>query len=176
MAAFTGLRPVKLNYAVKCRFSANLGFLWKDRPFLDRIERATAAGFGAIEFHHDAQSCNLEALRDALAQTGLPVLGTNARMGETAGCAAIAGMGNQSRRDIHAAVKAAEAIGASTVHVLAGRVIGNGDYSQYLDVLRYALTASDLTILIAPISGSAMPDYFLDSLDLAMEAIDENRP
>ena len=27
------------------RFSANLGFLWKDRPFLDRIAAARAAGF-----------------------------------------------------------------------------------------------------------------------------------
>ncbi|WP_173932684.1 TIM barrel protein [Chelativorans sp. Marseille-P2723] len=162
-----------MDYAGQCRFSANLGFLWKDRPFLERIGRAAATGFEAVEFHDDAQFYDLEALRDALAQAGLPVLGINVRMGQTAGCAAIPGMGNQARRDIDAAVEVAEAIGASAVHVLAGKVNGSGDYSQYLDVLRYALTTSDLTILIEPISGYAMPGYFLDSLDLAMEAIDE---
>ena len=30
------------------RFSANLGFLWPDRPLLDRIDAAAAAGFRAI--------------------------------------------------------------------------------------------------------------------------------
>lgn len=173
MAALPGLRAVKMDYAGQYRFSANLGFLWKDRPFLDRIGRAAAAGFEAVEFHDDAQSCDLEALRDALAQSGLPVLGMNVRMGETAGVAAIPGRGDEARRDIDAAVEVAETIGASALHVLAGKVSGSGDYCQYLDVLRYALTNSDLTILIEPISGSAMPGYFLDSLDLAMEVIDE---
>ena len=31
------------------RLSANLGFLWPDRPILDRIDAAAAAGFKAIE-------------------------------------------------------------------------------------------------------------------------------
>ena len=33
------------------RFSANLGFLWPDRPLLARIDAAAAAGFKAIELH-----------------------------------------------------------------------------------------------------------------------------
>ncbi len=36
-------------------FSANLGFLWTDRPFLERIAAARAAGFSAVEFHDQAQ-------------------------------------------------------------------------------------------------------------------------
>ena len=31
------------------RFSANLGFLWSTLPLLERIERAAASGFKAIE-------------------------------------------------------------------------------------------------------------------------------
>ena len=33
------------------RFSANLGFLWPDRPLVDRIDAAAAAGFRAIDLH-----------------------------------------------------------------------------------------------------------------------------
>lgn len=33
------------------RLSANLGFMWPDRPLLDRIEAAARAGFGAVELH-----------------------------------------------------------------------------------------------------------------------------
>ena len=33
------------------KFSANLGFLWPDRPLLDRIAAAAKAGFKAVELH-----------------------------------------------------------------------------------------------------------------------------
>jgi 2-dehydrotetronate isomerase len=33
------------------RFSANLGFLWPDRPLLERIDAAARAQFKAIELH-----------------------------------------------------------------------------------------------------------------------------
>lgn len=156
-----------------CRFSANLGFLWKDHPFLERIPLAAAAGFDAVEFHDEAQGCDPVALRDALALAGLRVEGLNVRMGETAGCAAIPGMGDQARRDIDAAIAVADSIEAGAVHVLAGRTAHVDAYGQYVENLRYALAASDLTILIEPISQRAMPGYFLDTLDLAMRVIEE---
>ena len=33
------------------RFSANLSFLFLDRPFLDRFAAAAACGFKGVEFH-----------------------------------------------------------------------------------------------------------------------------
>ena len=33
------------------RFSANLGFLWPDRPLLSKIDAAARAGFKAVELH-----------------------------------------------------------------------------------------------------------------------------
>ena len=71
------------------RFSANTGFLWKERPFLERIARAGACGFDAVEFHDEAQREGLDDVRAALRDAGLPVIGINTAMGETAGCAAI---------------------------------------------------------------------------------------
>ncbi|WP_308914755.1 TIM barrel protein [Jannaschia sp. LMIT008] len=139
------------------RFSANTGFLWKDRPFLDRIAAARAAGFEAVEFHDEWRDHDPDAIRDAL--DGMPVLGLNVRMGETAGCAAMPG--GQARADIDAAVAMARALGAGGVHVLAGKVERNDDsIAAYVANLTYACDAGpDLTILIEPLCARAMPVY-----------------
>ena len=89
------------------RFSANTGYLWKDLPFLDRIRQAAKYGFDGVEFHDEAQKADRAALKDVLAETGLPVYGLNVRMEETFGCAAIPGMGDQAKRDVDAAVEVA---------------------------------------------------------------------
>ena len=75
---------------VNYRFSANTGYLWQELPFLDRIRRAAAAGFEAVEFHDEAQRADLFELKDTVAEAGLPVLGINIYMGETTGSAAVA--------------------------------------------------------------------------------------
>ena len=59
-----------------------------------------------------------------LAETGLPVLGLNTRMGDTSGCAAVPGAEAQARADIDAAVRVADAVGAGAIHVLSGKAEG----------------------------------------------------
>ena len=81
------------------RFSANTGYLWKERPFLDRIRCAAANDFQALEFHDEAQREDRAALKALLAETGLPVIGLNVRLGDTLGCAAIPGAADQAKRD-----------------------------------------------------------------------------
>lgn len=155
------------------RFSANTGFLWKELPFPDRLRAAAAAGFDAVEFHDEAQSSDFVQIRDILAETGLPVCGLNARMGDTAGCSAIAGQEIQACRDVDAAVRTAQALGAGAVHVLAGRTGAQGDRSAYIRVLRHALDNSDIVILIEPICSAAMDDYFLYDIGMAAEIVQE---
>lgn len=155
------------------RFSANTGFLWKSLPFLERIERAAAAGFEAVEFHDEAQSADPAALDDTLARSGLPVTGLNVRMGETSGCAAIPERADQARREIDAAVALAERLGAGAVHVLAGRTEAAGAEDAFRAALTHALDAGDRTILIEPICRAKMPGYFLHDLGHAARIIDE---
>ena len=52
------------------KFSANLGFLWNDRPLPDAIRAAKAAGFDAVECHwpYDVPAADTLA---ALNETGL---------------------------------------------------------------------------------------------------------
>ncbi len=65
------------------KLSANLGFLWTDRPLSEAILSAANAGFQAVECHwpydHDAGQ-----IADILVQTGLPMLGLNTRKGDVA--------------------------------------------------------------------------------------------
>src|SRR5436309_3000848 len=76
------------------RFSANLGFLWPDRPLLDRIAAASDAGFRAVELHwpYDVPA---EAVRSACGSRGLELLGLNTAVGDASkgdsGLAAVPG-------------------------------------------------------------------------------------
>lgn len=155
------------------RFSANTGFLWTGLPFPDRLRAAAAAGFDAVEFHDEAQRHDLSEIRDILQATGLPVCGLNVRMGQTSGCAALPGHEDQARRDIDAALAAAQALGAGAVHVLAGRAADGGDRAQYLRVLRHALQSGDRVILIEPICRAAMADYVLPDIEAAAAILAE---
>ncbi|TNC63096.1 hydroxypyruvate isomerase family protein [Rubellimicrobium roseum] len=155
------------------RFSANLGFLWKELPLPERIRRAGAADFDALEFHDEAQTADPGALRAALHETGLPVLGLNARMGATAGLAALPGAEAQARADIEEAARTAERVGAKAIHVLSGRSHGSAARDCYVANLRHALQTFGGTVLIEPICQAANPGYFMNSLDLAVAVQDE---
>ena len=155
------------------RFSANTGFLFKDRPFLDRIDAAAAAGFDAIEFHDEPQGVDPDRLAASLAAAKLPVCGLNIRMGDTAGCAAIPGAEAQARADIDAAAAVANAVDAGAIHVLSGRTDAVAARSCLIGNLRYALGRCDRIIVIEPICRAAMPGYFLHDLDQAVGVLDE---
>ena len=109
------------------KFSANLGFLWADRPLPDAIRAAKAAGFDAVECHwpYDAMPGDVEA---ALAETGLPMLGLNTRRGNVGigenGLAALPGRETDAQAAIVEALAYAKAIGTSAVHVMAGNSSG----------------------------------------------------
>lgn len=155
------------------RFSANTGFLYRELPFLERIGAAAAAGFDAVEFHDEAQGADPGALAAALAAAGLPVLGLNVRMGETAGRAAIPGAEAEARADIDAAAAVAGAVGAGAIHVLSGRAEGDAARAALVGNLRHALGRFPGTVLIEPICRAANPGYFLSSLDQTLAILAE---
>jgi hydroxypyruvate isomerase len=159
------------------RWSANLGFLWKELPLGERIARAAAAGFAAVEFHDLPQGEDIESIAAICRRNAVDVVGLNTRHGDTTGCAAISGRTDQARAEIVAALEAAAKLGASRVHVLAGDAAdGTAARRSYIENLRYACDRAvpmGIDILIEPISPRAMPGYFLSSLELADALIDE---
>jgi 2-dehydrotetronate isomerase len=148
------------------KFSANLGFLWPDRPLLARIDAAAAAGFKAIELHwpYDVPPADLRATYE---RHGLEMLGINtpidAAKGEF-GLAAVPGRQQDFREGFGRAVRYARAIGARSIHVMAGDVPPERraeGTEQFLDNLGWAAEqAPELTLLLEPINKRDRPGYF----------------
>ena len=160
------------------KFSANLGFLWNDRPLPEAIRAAKAAGFDAVECHwpYDVPAAQTKA---ALMETGLQMLGLNTRRGNTAigenGLAALPGREADARAVIDEALAYAAAISAGAVHVMAGNTNGPRARRSFCENLAYACDKADdaTTILIEPLNHYNAPGYFLNSTGQAADIIRE---
>lgn len=161
------------------RFSANLGFLWTDRPLPEAIRSAKAAGFDAVECHwpYDVPAVEVQA---ALRETGLPMLGLNTRRGNVAagdnGLSALPGRVDEARAAIDEAIAYAVATGTGAIHVMAGFAEGAEAHSCFVENLHYACAQAvphGLTILIEPLNSHDCPGYFLKTTSQARAIIDE---
>lgn len=161
------------------KFSANLGFLWTDRPLPDAVHAASAAGFDAVECHWPYDTPAAE-LRAALEATGLPMLGLNTRRGDVEagenGLSALPGRIDEARAAIDEALAYADAIGAANVHVMAGFATGAEAHTVFVENLSYACEAAgakDISILIEPLNHYDAPGYFLSTTEQAEAIIAE---
>ncbi|OWV72362.1 isomerase [Rhizobium sp. R339] len=160
------------------RFSANLGFLWTDRPLPDAIRAAKAAGFDAVECHWP-YSVPVAATKAALEETGLPMLGLNTSRGNTAigenGLSALPGREADARAAIDEALAYAAGLSASAVHVMAGNSSGPRARRTFCENLAYAcdVAGDAVTILIEPLNPYNAPGYFLNGTQQAADIIRE---
>lgn len=161
------------------QFSANLGFLWTDRPLPDAIHAAKAAGFHAVECHWPYDTPATE-VKTALGETGLPMLGINTRRGDVEagdnGLCALPDRGDEAIMAIAEAVEYAEAIGAGAVHVMGGFAEGEEAHQIFLRNLYVATQISkhrNIKILIEPLNRFDAPGYFLKTTAQARDIIDE---
>lgn len=158
-------------------FSANLGFLWTDRPLPDAVEAAAAAGFDAVECHMPYAYDPAEVGR-VLDATGLDMVSLNTRIGDRPdefGVAAIPGREVLARQYIDEAVSYAVAIGCRKVSVVAG-ITGRTAEAEatYRGNLRYAADQAaphGVQILIEPLNTGISEDYHLVSADRGVETI-----
>lgn len=159
------------------KFSANLGFLWRELSLPDAIRAAQGAGFDAVECHWPFDT-DPKAIHEALFETGLAMISLNTRPGgsETGdfGLAALPGREQEARAAIDEALAFAAEIGAGHVHVMAG--ICNGDQAGecFMANLHYACTKAQplgITVLIEPINGKDVPGYFLADTKQACDLI-----
>lgn len=161
-------------------FSANLGFLFTDRPMVDRIHAAAQAGFDAVECHFPFDT-NATNLRDALEATGLSMLGLNTVPGDVAngdfGLCALVGREVEARAAIDQAVAYGAQIGAANVHVMAGRTDGGHEAeAMYRNNLAYACDSAarqHMGILIEPINHRDVPGYHLSKTEHAINLIED---
>jgi 2-dehydrotetronate isomerase len=162
------------------RFAANLGYLFTERPLIERFGAAAAAGFTAVElqFVYDHAP---SALRAEIDRHGLTVLGVNTAPGQQAsgefGVAAIPGREQEFAAIFQQALDYIVALGGCQIHCLAGRVPPEQRPAAETTFVKNLARAADLaaakniTLLIEPINPRDRPNYFLNRIEHAADVI-----
>jgi hydroxypyruvate isomerase len=160
------------------RFAANLGYLFTERPLIERIAAAAACGFKAIElqFPYDVPA---SAVKAAIAKNKLTILGINTPFGREGefGLAAVPGREQDFQLLFARALDYIASIGGSAVHCLAGKVAPEQRPAAervFIDNLKWAAelaAAKNIAVLIEPINARDRPNYFLNRVEHAADII-----
>lgn len=160
--------------------SANLGFLWPDRPLLQRVEAASHAGFRAVELHwpYEVPAAEMKA---ACSGQGLTLLGLNTVVGDAArgdrGLGAQVGREAEFQAAVDQSIAYCRASGAGAIHCMAGvvpeeqRPAARETFLRNLEAA--AAKAADLTLLLEPLNPRDMPGYFYSTVGEAASIIAE---
>jgi hydroxypyruvate isomerase len=166
------------------RFSANLGFLWPDRPLVARIEAAARAGFRAVEMHWPYE-VSAGDVAEAARQNEVTLLGINTAPGRfeagERGLGAVPGRERDFQASMEQAVEYCRVSGATAIHAMAGnvpaaqRMAARAVFAQNLRMAAAKAAARGLTVLLEPLNGNDNPGYFYSTLAEAVSLIDELR-
>ncbi|MEO7885692.1 MAG: hydroxypyruvate isomerase [Polaromonas sp.] len=165
------------------RFAANLSMLFNEVPFLDRFERASQAGFEAVEFLFPY---GLEAseIQERLETHGLKLVLHNLPAGDwdagERGIACLPGRVDEFRAGVAKGVAYAKALGVGQLNCLAGKAPPDMDEAllrrTFVANLRYAaaeLRKAGLKLLIEPINTFDIPGFYLNRTAQAVAILDE---
>jgi hydroxypyruvate isomerase len=162
------------------RFSANLGFLWSDRPLLERIPAAAKAGFRAIEVHWPYEVSPVE-VKVACALHGLTMLGLNTARGDVVkgdvGLGALPGREADFAASVDQSVVYCVAAGFTAIHAMAGVVAPEHKNAAKAVFAKNLAAAADkaavhgLTILLEPLNPRDAPGYFYSTIEEAAEMV-----
>lgn len=159
------------------KFAANLSFLFKEYPFLERFAEAKACGFKAVEvlFPYDEPASEVaKRMADLnLKMVLINVPPPNYTGGER-GFAAVPGLEDRFKRDFKRALRYAEFLGAAHMHIMAGKAKGVVALETYKRNLKWAAqVAPNMSLTIEPINEGDMPGYFLSDFDQAVEILND---
>jgi len=160
------------------RFSAHIDYLFADRPFLQRIEAAAAAGFKAIECRFP-EGVPAGEFKRALERNDVQALGINSPTGGEGefGICAVPGRQSEWKKTFAEALDYIAAVGASAVHCLAGKVDRDRRAEAdrvFVDNLKHAADLAakkNIKLYIEPINPRDLPDYFLNEVEHAADVI-----
>jgi hydroxypyruvate isomerase len=164
------------------RLSANLGFLWADRPLIARIDAAARAGFRAVEMHwpYDVPAADVA---EAARRNGVTLLGINTAPGRfeagERGLGAVPGRARDFLATADQSIDYCRLSGATAIHVMAGNV-APADRARgravFVDNLRIAAAKAAMyriTLLLEPLNPSDNPGYFYSTHAEAVSLIEE---
>jgi hydroxypyruvate isomerase len=158
------------------RFAANFGYLFTERPLIERFSAAAAAGFKAVElqFPYDVAP---SAVKAELERHGLVQLGVNTPLGPEFGLAALPGREREFDAAFKRALDYVTAIGGTAIHCMTGVVpVEQRPTAETVFVKNLARAAEDaakqnITLLIEPINPRDRADYFLSRVEHAADIV-----
>jgi hydroxypyruvate isomerase len=163
------------------RFSANLGMLFAEVPFLERFARARAAGFHGVEFPFPYDHPR-EAIAEQLAAARVEVVLHNLPPGDWArgerGIACRPDRRGEFRDGVGRALEYARALGCTRLNCLAGSADGLSDavaVDTLVENLRFAaneLGKAGVRLLVEPINTRDMPGFFLNTSRQALSVME----
>jgi hydroxypyruvate isomerase len=165
------------------KFSANLSFLYQDRPFLDRFTAAAKDGFAAVEYLGPYEEPK-ERVAEALAANDLQQALFNVPSGNWAGSergiACLPDRVQEFRDGVQVALDYALALKCPQVNVISGLVGKGADVAllenTLVDNLKYAASQcadAGVKLLIEPINLRDIPGFFLSTTDHAERILDK---
>ncbi|CAK8676967.1 unnamed protein product [Clavelina lepadiformis] len=161
----------------KLKFCANISWLFKDAPLLERYQIAADAGFLAVE---DAwpYEYDLQDLCEAKDRAKVQQISINTGCKDTLGNAANVNCLHAFRDDLDLAIKYANALQCKNIHIMTGKCNKSEDKDKakevFIDNLKYAsglLQSHGLVGLIEPINTFSVPNYFLTRSVEALEVL-----
>ncbi|XP_076262060.1 hydroxypyruvate isomerase-like protein Gip isoform X2 [Rhynchophorus ferrugineus] len=162
------------------KFCANLAFLFKEKPLLQRYAAAKQAGFKAVETGFPYGFSKQEVV-EAKNSAGIEQILINTLTGDVTkgelGYAAIPGKEKEFEETLLVTIDYAKALGAKKIHIMSGRV--EGDITEkhdqtFINNLRYAvglLEKENILGVIEPINKYSVPKYYLNSYEKAVNVL-----
>jgi hydroxypyruvate isomerase len=165
------------------RFSANLNFLFPERPFLERFAAAAAAGFQAVEFP-DPYSYDRDDLDARLRQHGLLCVLLNLPMGQRAqgemGLACLPDRRAEFRAGVATAIETALHLRCPRMNCLPGRQPAGADPRELratlIENLRFAageFSRAGLRLCVEPINTVDVPGFLISGSQQAADLLAE---
>jgi hydroxypyruvate isomerase len=161
------------------RFAANLGYLFTERPPIERVGAAAAAGFKAVELQFPYELAPA-AVKAQLDRHGLIQLGINTLRGSREGdfgLAAVPGREREWEGIFKQALDYIVAIGGRSIHCMTGvvpveqRPVADTVFIKNLARAAEAAAQHDITLLIEPINPRDRAGYFLSRVEHAADVI-----
>ncbi len=165
------------------RFSANLSFLFAERPFLERFGAARGAGFAGVEFHFP-YAFDRAALAQVVLTSGLDVALFNLPAGDWA--AGERGLACHPRRiaefqdGVGLAIEYAKLLGCPRVNCLAGIAPPEAGMEKaretLVENLRFAAAVTQrasIELLIEPLNTRDTPGFFVSTSKAALALIEQ---
>jgi hydroxypyruvate isomerase len=165
------------------KFAANLTMLFNEHPFLDRFERAAAAGFKAVEFLFP-YAYGVAELQQRLKDNGLTLVLHNLPAGDwdagDRGMACHPDRVEEFKAGVARGIEFGSALGVPHLNCLAGKApagIDEGTVRRtFVANLRFAaaeLKKAKLNLLIEPINRFDIPGFYLNTTAQALSILDE---